>query len=61
MRAWRLTAFALAILAFAVAAGRPEGFLLSPTIAGQGIHVGRMAFFWVGVAMALAATWGRGT
>jgi hypothetical protein len=61
MRAWRLTEFALAILALAVAAVRPEGFLLFPTTAGQGIRVGRMVFFWVGVAMALAATWGRGT
>jgi hypothetical protein len=61
MRAWRLTVFAPAVLALAVAAVRPEGFLLFPTIGGQGLRVGRMAFFWVGVAMALAATWGRGT
>jgi hypothetical protein len=60
MRVWRLTAVALAVLAFAVAAVRPNGLLLFGA-SGDGFRVGQMAFFWFGVAMALAVAWGRGT
>jgi len=61
MRVWRVTAFGLAILAFALAALCPDGVLLFGTTTERGFRLGRMAFFWIGVALALATAWGRGT
>jgi len=56
-----VTAFGLAILAFALAALCPDGVLLFGTTTERGLRLGRMAFFWIGVALALATAWGRGT
>jgi len=61
MRVWRVTAFGLAVLAFALAAVCPDGVVLFGTNAERGLRLGRMTFFWFGVVLALATAWGRGT
>jgi len=60
MRAWRVIAFGQAILAFALAAFGPDGVLLFATMPDRGLRLDRMTFFWIGVALTLAAAWGRG-
>jgi hypothetical protein len=54
MRVWRVTAFGLAAVC-------PDGLLLFGSTTEQGLRLGRMTFFWIGVALALATAWGRGT
>lgn len=61
MRVWRLTAFGLAVLAFALAAVCPDGVLFFGTATERGLRLGRMTLFWIGVALTLATAWGRGT
>jgi len=56
-----VTAFGLAILTFALATVYPEGVLLFGTTTARGLRLGRMTFFWIGVALALATAWARGT
>ena len=53
---WRLLALILAVLAFGLAAGGAEPWLLG----GFSLPGGRMAFFWAGVVCFLVAIWGRG-
>lgn len=61
IRAWSVIPFGLAILASALAAAFPDGLFLLGTTAERGVRLGRMVFFWIGVALVLAATWGRAT
>jgi hypothetical protein len=61
MRVWRVIACGVAVLAFTLAAIGPDGVLLPGTIPERGLHVDRMAFFWIGVALILVAAWARGS
>jgi hypothetical protein len=61
MRLWRVTALGLAALALVLAAIFPDGLLLFGATPERGVRLGRMLFFWIGVALVLATTWGRGT
>ena len=61
MRVWRVIAFGLAILAFALVAVGQDGVLLFGAMPERGFRLGRMTSFWIGVALTLAAAWGRGS
>jgi len=56
MGRWRLGALILAVAAFGLAGLGPTRWLP----AGFSAEAGRTALFWLGVACALAAAWGRG-